>query len=87
LNRWTLCLTLWDMSDLVDSDAHIALISAVDMIAEEKSVLLGCDAFKATWEDFATTVHNIGNGAEETPLAAFHPHRAAGHYRWPAILS
>jgi uncharacterized protein len=28
-------------------------------------------------------VHNIGNGAEETPLAAFHPHRAAGHYRWP----
>jgi uncharacterized protein YijF (DUF1287 family) len=29
-------------------------------------------------------VHNIGNGAEESALAAFHPHRAAGHYRWPA---
>jgi uncharacterized protein len=31
----------------------------------------------------ARVVHNIGNGAEETPLSAFHPHRAAGHHRWP----
>jgi hypothetical protein len=31
-----------------------------------------------------TVVHNIGNGAEETALNAFHPHMAAGHYRWPA---
>jgi uncharacterized protein YijF (DUF1287 family) len=30
-----------------------------------------------------SVVHNIGNGAEETVLAAFAPHRAAGHYRWP----
>lgn len=30
-----------------------------------------------------TVVHNIGNGAEETALSAFHAHRAAGHYRWP----
>jgi uncharacterized protein len=30
-------------------------------------------------------VHNIGNGAELTPLTAFHPHRAAGHFRWPAV--
>jgi uncharacterized protein YijF (DUF1287 family) len=29
-------------------------------------------------------VHNIGDGAEETPLSAFRGHRAAGHYRWPA---
>lgn len=28
-------------------------------------------------------VHNIGNGAEETYLSAFHNHRAAGHFRWP----
>ena len=27
-------------------------------------------------------VHNIGRGAEETDLAAFHAHPAAGHYRW-----
>jgi uncharacterized protein len=32
----------------------------------------------------ANVVHNIGNGAEETELKAFHPHRAAGHYRWPS---
>lgn len=31
-----------------------------------------------------TVVHNIGNGAEETALSAFHPHLAAAHYRWPA---
>ena len=31
----------------------------------------------------ATVVHNIGNGAEEISLSAFHPHRPAGHYRWP----
>lgn len=30
-----------------------------------------------------TVVHNIGSGAEETALSGFHPHRAAGHYRWP----
>jgi hypothetical protein len=29
-------------------------------------------------------VHNIGRGAEESPLEAFSLHRAAGHYRWPA---
>jgi hypothetical protein len=28
-------------------------------------------------------VHNIGRGAEESPLAAFSPHHAFGHYRWP----
>lgn len=32
----------------------------------------------------AQVVHNIGNGTEETPLAAFQPHRAAAHFRWPA---
>jgi len=31
-----------------------------------------------------SVMHNIGRGAEESPLAAFRPHRAAGHYRWPA---
>lgn len=28
-------------------------------------------------------VHNIGRGAEESPIEAFCLHRAAGHYRWP----
>ena len=31
----------------------------------------------------ASVVHNIGRGAEETELAAFHAHRAVGRYRWP----
>lgn len=30
-------------------------------------------------------VHNIGNGAEETALSAFHAHRAAGLFRWPRM--
>lgn len=34
----------------------------------------------------ARVVHNIGRGAEESPLAAFWPHRAIGHYRWPAAI-
>jgi uncharacterized protein YijF (DUF1287 family) len=29
-------------------------------------------------------VHNIGRGTEQSVLAEFHPHRALGHYRWPA---
>lgn len=29
-------------------------------------------------------VHNIGRGAEESPLTAFWPHHAEGQYRWPA---
>jgi uncharacterized protein YijF (DUF1287 family) len=28
-------------------------------------------------------VHNWGNGAEESSLYTFTPHRAIGHYRWP----
>ncbi|AEU38767.1 DUF1287 domain-containing protein [Granulicella mallensis] len=28
-------------------------------------------------------VHNWGNGAEESSLYIFSPHRAIGHYRWP----
>lgn len=28
-------------------------------------------------------VHNIGRGAEQSPLTDFFAHRAAGHYRWP----
>lgn len=32
----------------------------------------------------AQVVHNIGRGAEQTPIAAFSLHRAAGHFRWPA---
>jgi uncharacterized protein len=28
-------------------------------------------------------VHNWGNGAEESALLTFAPHRAIGHYRWP----
>jgi hypothetical protein len=28
-------------------------------------------------------VHNWGNGAEESSLYTFSPHRAIGHYRWP----
>jgi uncharacterized protein len=28
-------------------------------------------------------VHNWGNGAEESSLGTFSPHRAVGHYRWP----
>jgi len=29
-------------------------------------------------------IHNIGRGVEQTPLAAFRPNHAVGHYRWPA---
>jgi uncharacterized protein YijF (DUF1287 family) len=29
-------------------------------------------------------VHNWGNGAEESSLLTLLPHRAIGHYRWPA---
>ncbi len=28
-------------------------------------------------------VHNWGNGAEESPLSTFLPHRAIAHFRWP----
>jgi uncharacterized protein YijF (DUF1287 family) len=31
----------------------------------------------------ATVVHNIGRGAEESPLVTFSSHRAVAHYRWP----
>jgi hypothetical protein len=36
-----------------------------------------------TREQSPHVVHNIGRGAEESLLAAFWPHHAFGHYRWP----
>ena len=35
----------------------------------------------------AIVVHNIGRGCEESSLAAFSPHRAVAHYRWPRYVS
>lgn len=48
---------------------HVGILVSVDRSSSPQQTML---------------VHNIGNGAEEISLAAFHPYRAAGHYRWPA---
>ena len=42
-------------------------------------------AASATRNSECQVVHNIGRGAEQSVLAEFYPHRAIGHYRWPAI--
>ncbi|MBW8870142.1 MAG: DUF1287 domain-containing protein, partial [Acidobacteriales bacterium] len=31
-------------------------------------------------------IHNIGRGTEQSVLGDFRPHRAIGHYRWPATI-
>lgn len=61
---------------LLDSgQPHIGVVVSVPATA-------GAAAANAP-ERSAHIVHNIGRGAEESPLAAFWPHHAVGHYRWP----
>lgn len=59
LDRWCGFLAFDSMSGFLQNDLHVVLTLAVDVIDEEVPALLGCDAFRKKWRDFAATVRKI----------------------------
>ena len=59
-------------------DARLPHIGIIVAIPSHSSTIA------AVRNPLCQVVHNIGRGAEQSVLAEFHPHRAIGHYRWPA---
>lgn len=77
---------LWVANSPTPGDEFVRPLEVGDIVTWRLDARLphvGIVVFRSA--DRANVVHNIGNGAEDTPLSAFHPHRAAGHYRWPVF--
>jgi uncharacterized protein YijF (DUF1287 family) len=77
---------LWSASSPTAGDAFplpLAVGDIVTWLLDARLPHIGIIVSSAPRNPDARVVHNIGRGAEESPLAEFHPHRAIGHYRWP----
>jgi uncharacterized protein YijF (DUF1287 family) len=73
----------WKASNPTPGDEFPAPIEVGDIVTWRLDARLPHVGILTSIGAQTTVVHNIGNGVEETPLSAFHSHRAAGHYRWP----
>jgi uncharacterized protein len=74
---------LWTARNPTPGDEFPAPIEVGDIVTWRLDARLPHVAILASGGPQATVIHNIGTGVEEIALSAFHPHRAAGHYRWP----
>ena len=82
---WTRAgVRLWAAQTSTPGDAFPLPIEAGDIVTWLLDARLPHVGIAVRPSPHASVVHNIGRGAEETPLDAFSPHRAAAHYRWPA---
>lgn len=74
----------WRASAPVAGDAFPAPIEVGDIVTwrlDAKLPHIGLITGR-DWMGRPRVVHNWGNGAEESLLSTFAPHRAIGHYRW-----
>ncbi len=74
---------LWRAASPTPGDQFPQPLAIGDIVTFRLDARLPHVAIVSTTSPQPKVVHNIGNGAEETELAAFHPHQAAAHYRWP----
>ena len=74
---------LWTARNPTPGDEFPAPIEEGDIVTWRLDARLPHIGILTSVGTKATVVHNIGNGVEEIALSAFHPHRTAGHYRWP----
>jgi len=77
--------SLWSASAPIAGDAFPKQLEIGDILTWRLNARLphvGIVASRDTHE--VRIIHNVGAGVEEISLVAFHPHRANGHYRWPA---
>ena len=76
---------VWHTPGVVAGDAFPAAIQVGDVLTWMLDARLPHTGIVIAVRTGETRlVHNIGGGAQEIGLAAFQPHRAKGHYRWPA---
>jgi uncharacterized protein YijF (DUF1287 family) len=75
---------IWKASGPVAGDGFPGTLEVGDIVTWLLDARLPHVGIVTVTGALARVVHNIGNGAEETPLSALHAHRALGHYRWPA---
>lgn len=78
---------LWSAASPTAGDAFPAPLAAGDILtwrldARNPHIGLVTEASKGFFGTTIRVVHNWGNGAEQSPLSTFNPHRAAGHFRW-----
>jgi uncharacterized protein YijF (DUF1287 family) len=74
---------LWTATKATPGDSFPEPLKIGDIVTWRLDARLPHVAILSSTDSHATVIHNIGNGAEEVPLSAFHLHRAAGRYRWP----
>jgi uncharacterized protein YijF (DUF1287 family) len=74
---------LWEPKGAVAGDAFPLPLQVGDTVTWMLDARLPHIGIVVDASPVAQVVHNIGRGAEQTPIAAFSLHRAAGHYRWP----
>lgn len=75
---------LWEPKGAVAGDAFPLPLQVGDTVTWMLDARLPHIGIVVSGGPIAQVVHNIGRGAEQTPISAFSLHRAAGHYRWPA---
>jgi uncharacterized protein YijF (DUF1287 family) len=74
---------LWAAEAPTPGDAFPKPIEGGDILTWLLDARLPYVGIAVTAGQQARVVHNIGRGAEESPLEAFFAHRATGHYSWP----
>jgi hypothetical protein len=77
---------LWGASGPTAGDAFPKALETGDLLTWRLNGHLPHVGIVASHQRNGTRIiHNIGGGTEEISLAAFHPHQANGHYRWPEV--
>jgi uncharacterized protein YijF (DUF1287 family) len=76
---------LWTARNPTPGDAFPAPIAIGDILTWRLDARLPhVGIFAGNSVHGPAVIHNVGRGVEEIALEDFHPHRAAGHYRWPS---
>ena len=74
---------LWAASGPVAGDGFPKPLEVGDIVTWLLDARLPHVGIVVSAGEHRRVVHNIGRGAEESPLEEFFTHRSAGHYRWP----
>ena len=74
---------LWAASGPVAGDGFPPPLDVGDIVTWLLDARLPHVGIVVSAGEHPRVVHNIGRGAEESPLEEFFMHRAAAHYRWP----
>jgi uncharacterized protein YijF (DUF1287 family) len=82
---WRSGAGLWSANASIDGDAFPSPLKVGDIVTWLLDARLPhVGVIVAASGPEMRVVHNIGGGVQESALAEFRPHRAKGHFRWPA---